>query len=349
VLLKPYVAGGPGGEVSVFFRHTQLSNDIGFTMQRYADYDRAAADYVGWIRDGFARRVKGPGDRILSIILDGENAWGSYHECGRAFLRGLYRRLSDDPELAAVSFSEYIEGDEARGIRPHPASTQDRVAPLYCASWIDEMGSAHGNDLNIWIGGAEENRAWDLLGDARRRLAASGATAKSHPKAYEALYAAEGSDWFWWFGDDFTLPAGGDWMFDWLFRERLKDVYRYLGVAPPEALEWPIVRRSAVWAKDSPIDEVRAGRKLRIIADEPGHLRWSRDGWASCEERELEPVGDVMALPVGYASTIGPFGPEVTGVQFALRGPSAGEWGECHTVLVSQGGSARGTTGASEE
>jgi alpha-amylase/alpha-mannosidase (GH57 family) len=349
VLLKPYVAGEPGSEVSVFFRHTQLSNDIGFTMQRYEDYDRAAADYVGWIRDGFARRVKDPGDRILSIILDGENAWGSYHNCGRAFLRGLYRRLSDDPELVAVSFSEYIEGNASRGVRPHPASSQDRVSPLYCASWIDEMGSAHGNDLNIWIGGREENRAWDLLGDARRRLAASGATPESHPKAYEALYAAEGSDWFWWFGDDFTLPAGGDWMFDWLFRERLKDVYRYLGGEPPAALEHPIVRRCAVWTKDSPVEQIRAKRKLRIIADEPGRLRWSGDGWRSCEERELEPVGDVMALPIGYAATIGPFGPEDATIQFAFRAVSAAEWGECHTVLVSEGGSARGTTGASGE
>ncbi len=349
VLLKPYVAGAPGGEVSVFFRHTQLSNDIGFTMQRYDDYDRAAADYVSWIRDGFARRVRRPGDRILPIILDGENAWGSYRECGREFLRGLYRRLSDDPELAAVSFSEYIEGNAARGVRPHPACEQDRVSPLYCASWIDEMGSAHGNDLNIWIGGAEENRAWDLLGDARRRLAASGATPESHPDAYEAIYAAEGSDWFWWFGDDFTLPAGGDWMFDWLFRERLKDVYRCLGCTPPEALEWPIVRRSALWTAESPIEEVRAGRKLRVIADEPGFLRWSVNDWHTCEERELEPVGDVMALPIGYASTIGPFAADVASVRFALRASSSAAWGEPHTVLVSKGGPARGTTGAPEE
>lgn len=349
VLLKPYVAGAPGGEVSVFFRHTQLSNDIGFTMQRYADYDRAAADYVGWFRDGFARRVKCPGDRVLSIILDGENAWGSYRECGRAFLRGLYRRLSDDPELVAVSFSEYIEGNAGRGVRPHPASEQDRVSPLYCASWIDEMGSARGNDLNIWIGGPEENRAWDLLGDARRRLAASGATPESHPKAYEALYAAEGSDWFWWFGEDFTLPAGGDWMFDWLFRERLKDVYRCLGVDPPEVLEWPIVRRSAVWTRDLPVTEIPAGRKLRVIAGEPGFVRWSRDDWKSCEERELDPVGDVMALPIGYAATIGPFGPEVARVQFSLRASEAAEWGERHAVSVTEGGSARGTIGASGE
>jgi len=349
VLLRPYVAGTPGREVSVFFRHTRLSNDIGFTMQRYADYDRAAADFTGWIREGFARRVKSPGDRVLSIVLDGENAWGSYRNCGRAFLRALYRRLSDDPELTAVSFSEFIEGNAARGIRPHDRSAQERVSPLYCASWIDEMGSAPGNDLNIWIGGPEENRAWDLLGDARRRLAAAGATPQTHPVAFEALYAAEGSDWFWWLGDDFTLPAGGDWMFDWLFRERLKDVYRGLGQEPPAALERPIVRRHAVWTEDLPIREVPAGRKLRIVADEPGLIRWSRDAWKSFDERELEPVGNVMALPIGYAATIGPFDRGTPRVQFSLRRGTGAKWGERHEVLVTEGGPERRGTEASGE
>ncbi|MBM3307746.1 MAG: hypothetical protein FJY74_05420 [Candidatus Eisenbacteria bacterium] len=341
VLLKPYAAGAPGAGVSVFFRHTQLSNDIGFTMQRYDDYDRAAGDYVGWIRQGFARRVKSPGDRVLSIILDGENAWGSYRDHGREFLRGLYRRLSDAPELAPATFSEFLDGNEARGIRPHPLASQERVAPLYCASWIDEMGSASGNDLNIWIGGPEENRAWDLLGDARRRLAASGATPETHPPAYEALYAAEGSDWFWWFGEDFTLPAGGDWMFDWLFRERLKDVYRGIGVEPPAVLERPIVRRSVVWTEESPVAAVPRGRRLRVVAREAGSVRWSVDSWRSCEERELEPVGDVMALPIGYGATIGPFERSVAGVQFCFRKAGASEWGGCHTVLVSSGDRAQ--------
>jgi alpha-amylase/alpha-mannosidase (GH57 family) len=349
VLLRPYLAGRPGSEVSVFFRHTQLSNDIGFTMQRYDDYDRAAADYVCWMKEGFARRVKAPGDRVLSIVLDGENAWGSYRRHGREFLRGVYRRLSDDPELVAVTFSEFLDGNAARGVRPHPASSHERVAPLYCASWIDEMGSAHGNDLNIWIGGPEENRAWDLLGDARRRLAASGATPGSHPKAYEALYAAEGSDWFWWFGDDFSLPAGGDWMFDWLFRERLKDVYRGIGAEPPPVLDRPIVRRTPVWTAESPVGSVRPGRKLRVIWSVPGCLRWTTDAWRSCEERELDPVGDVMALPIGYAATIGPFGREIGSVQFAFRAAGSAEIGERHTVLVTDGGETPGTAGASGE
>jgi len=334
VLLRPYLAGKPGRQISTFFRHTRLSDDIGFAMQDYADYDAAAEEFLRWVREGFARRVESPGDRILSLILDGENAWGSYRNAGRAFLRGIYRRLNDDPELVTTTFSEFIEGNPDRGVRPHPPEEQPEVSPLYTASWIDEMGSPHGNDLNIWIGSPEENRAWELLGAARDRLDEAGATPESQPDAFEAIYVAEGSDWFWWFGDDFVLPAGSGWMFDWLFRERLKDVYRFLGEEPPESLDEPIARKQVLWTEARPVAEIEPGQVLRVMSDQPGTVRWSADRWRTFEDRELEPTGDVMAQLTGYAARLGPFGDAVTAVEFTfLRTPPYGG-DEMHTVLV---------------
>lgn len=333
ILLRPYLAGARGRQVSTFFRHTRLSDDIGFSMQAYADYDLAAGEYLRWIREGFARRVSDPGERILSIILDGENAWGSYRDSGRAFLRGLYRRLDDDPELVTVTFSEFIDGNRSRRVRPHPAKRQHEVSPLFTASWIDEMGSPHGNDLNIWIGSPEENRAWELLGAARARLDEVGATPDSHPQAYESLYIAEGSDWFWWFGDDFVLPAGGDWMFDWLFRERLKDVYRLIGEEPPDALDTPVIRRQALWTTAEPLSSIEAGQAVRILSKHPGVVRFTTDDWATFEEGKLEPAGDVMARPTGYSLVLGPFGAHVRAVEFRLPGDA--ESGPPHTVAVS--------------
>ncbi|MFH1502093.1 MAG: glycoside hydrolase family 57 protein [Candidatus Eisenbacteria bacterium] len=334
VLLRPYLAGKPGRQVSTFFRHTRLSDDIGFSMQSYPDYDRAAEEYLGWIREGFARRVKDPGDRVLSIILDGENAWGSYRNSGRAFLRGLYRRLNDDPELVTVTFSEFIDGNEERGVRAHPSDEQYEVSPLYAASWIDEMGSPHGNDLNIWIGSPEENRAWELLGQVRDRLEEAGATPSSHPEAYESLYVAEGSDWFWWFGDDFVLPPGGDWMFDWLFRERLKDVYRGLGEEPPAVLEEPIVRGHATWSEDASDCALEPGQALRVLSPRPGSVRFTADGWATSDERPLEPAGDVMARLAGYAARLGPFDGDVGAVQFEFLTEGGGGASVVHSVSV---------------
>ena len=178
------------------------------------------------------------------------------------------------------------------------------------------MGSPHGNDLNIWIGSAEENRAWELLGRTRSRLSEAGATPDSHPEAFEALYVAEGSDWFWWFGDDFTLPPGGDWMFDWLFRERLKDVHRLLGEDPPEDLDESIVSGHETWSEAEPVAELPPGCSLRVLSKHPGRVLFTTDNWKTAEERELEPTGDAMSRITGYSLRLGPFGDGVRSVQF---------------------------------
>lgn len=339
ILLRPYVAGEPGRQVSVFFRHTRLSDDIGFSLQDYADYDRAARDYTSWFKVGFARRVKSPAQRVLTIVVDGENAWGSYRNDGRGFLRGLYRRLEDDPELVSVTFSEFIDGNPERGVAPHPVAKQHRVRPLYTASWIDEMGSPHGNDLNIWIGSPAENRAWNLLGAVRRHLDDVGATPATHPEAFESIYIAEGSDWFWWFGDDFVLPTGVDSMFDELFREHLKDVYRQLGEEPPAALDEPIARGRAVWSKDDPVRTIGPSQRMRIVSPASGVVRWSVDGWRTSRETRLEPAGDVMGQFSGYVAALGPFGPGAKRVDFAIVTP---EGEERHFVRIARPAPAAG-------
>jgi len=316
VLTRAYRVGEEGSSVIAFFRHTQLSDDIGFSLQGYADYDRAADDYLTWIKDGYARSIDDPGGHILSIILDGENAWGAYRDRGTAFLRGLYKRLADDPELVSVTFSEFIDGNESRGIRPHPPESQELISPLFCASWIDEMGSAPGNDLNIWIGSSQENRAWELLGKVRDHLEESGATPDSNPDAYESIYRAEGSDWFWWFGDDFVQPSGGELVFDHLFREHLKDVYRQLGEEPPSELDSPIADDIVVWTPIDPAASVGSEQVLRIVVDRPGKIRWTGDGWATFAEVLLIPAGDVMSNRIGYVATIGPFGDDCSTVEF---------------------------------
>jgi hypothetical protein len=65
-----------------------------------------------------------------------------------------------------------------------------------------------------------------------------GVPPESLEAARDALYAAEGSDWFWWFGDDFQTDLTDE--FDSLFRENLKGVFRLTGVEPPDILSYPI-------------------------------------------------------------------------------------------------------------
>jgi alpha-amylase/alpha-mannosidase (GH57 family) len=57
-------------------------------------------------------------------------------------------------------------------------------------------------------------------------------------KAYEELLVSEGSDWMWWFGNDFTSDQ--DEIFDSLFRRHIGNIYNLIGLAEPDGLQNPI-------------------------------------------------------------------------------------------------------------
>ena len=106
---------------------------------------------------------------------------------------------------------------------------------IHSGSWIS-------SNFDIWIGEEEENRAWDVLGDTREflqaQLDAGQLSEQQQAAAFREIYAAEGSDWFWWYGPDFSTD--NDALFDDLFRQHLKNVYTLCGKLPPALLEEPI-------------------------------------------------------------------------------------------------------------
>src|SRR5690606_16112247 len=107
-----------------------------------------------------------------------------------------------------------------------------------------ELGSAPGVDLGTWAGEAEENRGWALLGRVRddlARLEQLAITPAVAATAFASLYAAEGSDWFWWLGDD--QESDNDAAMDDLFRTHLANVYRALGEPPQAWLDEHLVPR----------------------------------------------------------------------------------------------------------
>jgi alpha-amylase/alpha-mannosidase (GH57 family) len=315
VLCQPYRAEERDQAVSIFFRDTALSDAIGFRYSSYADPAQAAAEFIREIRD----RLAATDQRLLTIALDGENAWGAYRDDARPFLHALYGMLEADAAIRTVTFSEYLDGDAARGIRPHPLETQTRVFELFTGSWIDESGSAPGVDLGTWIGEPEETLAWDLLGSARDFLTRAGATPESAPAAFLALYMAEGSDWFWWLGDD--QDSGRDEEFDDLFRTHLKNVYRSLGVEPPRDLDRHIVPHVATWTFVEPIKSVLQGDRLRILTNCPGLLHWQLDG-GQLQSAPLVPVGGVMAGAHRHHITLGPLhGSRVVRFRFQCTHP----------------------------
>ena len=237
----PYSISGNGveEEVAIVFRDTELSDKIGFTYQSYKG-EAAADDFIQSILK-YVPENNEP-DRLLTVILDGENAWEWYRfdNDGKEFQNALYRRLSElykTRRVVTSTVTEYIDGNPNRGIAAHPVQSMTALEWLWPGSWINA-------NFDTWIGEDEENRAWKYLLTARTDLANSGLKAPAADevrarkgtrnwyisKAWESMYAAEGSDWFWWYGTDQSAP-GGDRPFDTAFISYVKNVYRFARLA----------------------------------------------------------------------------------------------------------------------
>ena len=109
------------------------------------------------------------------------------------------------------------------------AEPTERLPSIFPGSWIN-------GDFYIWMGHADDHRAWSQLVDARRAL--EGAPTSTPPKALalarEELFVAEGSDWFWWYGDDHSSEH--DRQFDELFRRHVRNIYDGIGRPIPAEL-----------------------------------------------------------------------------------------------------------------
>lgn len=207
-----------GRELRLLFRDHYLSDLIGFQYSHMSAPD-AAGHFLWRIRENTGGR-----NALVPIILDGENAWEWYDANGRPFLRELYRRISEDPQLEAVTVSEALARFEPRPLHH-----------IFPGSWINA-------NFDIWIGAEEDNRAWERLLEARRfydRVRDS-VSARDRQLAYEELLIAEGSDWCWWYGPEHTSDNRPE--FDELYRAHLANVYRALGADPPEVLADPILQ-----------------------------------------------------------------------------------------------------------
>ena len=228
-IYKPYVVESEGKSINIVFRDHVLSDLIGFDYAKM-DANHAAADFVG--RLGHIHgMLEEPQEHLVSIILDGENAWEHFRNDGRDFLVALYSKLSDNPRIRCVTINEFLSEQKKR----------EKIERLFPGSWIS-------HNFRIWIGHIEDNTAWDFIKDARDALVEYEEALKGTPEhelkknilavAWEEIYASEGSDWFWWYGEDHSSMSDED--FDSLFRRHIKRVYSLIGIEPPEALDFAI-------------------------------------------------------------------------------------------------------------
>ncbi|MEZ5572173.1 MAG: glycoside hydrolase family 57 protein [Halioglobus sp.] len=212
--------------INCIFRDDGLSDLIGFTYSNWHAED-AVANLIGHM-ENIAAVCPDRDDCLITIALDGENAWEYYPENGYHFLNLLYTRLSEHPKLRLSTMQEFLQQKS-----PQPLHEEKIVA----GSWV------YGT-FSTWIGDADKNRAWELLIEAKKtfdeQLALGQVPADTIAAVEKQLAICEGSDWFWWFGN--YNPTGTVSQFDQLFRMHLSNLYLMLNVEAPAYLSEVISR-----------------------------------------------------------------------------------------------------------
>jgi alpha-amylase/alpha-mannosidase (GH57 family) len=225
LLYRPWKVTESGHELAIVFRDHALSDQVGFHYQR-SPGAAAAGDFLAKVH-AIANACRTNPATLVPVILDGENCWEYFPDGGVSFLRNLYQSAARDARVRPVTVGEFL--------REHPP--HDTLHRLFPGSWIS-------HNFAIWIGHEEDNSGWDALHETRKFLVAESHSGRHDEstvaRAWEELYIAEGSDWFWWYGDDHSSAL--DALFDHLFRKHLRNVYTLLGAESPGHLFTPISR-----------------------------------------------------------------------------------------------------------
>ncbi|MBL7151961.1 MAG: glycoside hydrolase [Candidatus Omnitrophica bacterium] len=209
LLYQPHLLKRGGGRLNIVFRDRNLSDLIGFAYHKLKSKD-AVADFIKHLKNT-AAAFKGR-DILVTIAMDGENAWEYYANDGHDFLGLLYENLSECKFVRTTTVSEYLE----------KFPPKKEIPVLASGSWISA-------EFGKWIGNPYKVRAWEWLAAARKELEQINNEEKLK-SARKQIHIAEGSDWFWWYGED----PGGD--FDRLFRMHLGNFYRIIEKDIPEYL-----------------------------------------------------------------------------------------------------------------
>ncbi len=217
---QPYSTAHDGATIPIVFRDHGLSDLIGFTYSK-VPATKAVDDFIGHLRT--IERGSKKEKCLVTVVLDGENPWEFYPDSGKEFLNELFGRLSSEGIRTSTL---------SRAVSEIPSAMN--IEKLHSGSWINA-------NFDIWIGKPQKNKGWDYI---RHTLDDTGEAINSDdPKAkiaFESFCAACGSDWFWWFDDDFDSAFKAD--FDRIFRTHLKNVYTLLGRDIPLFLFDPIYR-----------------------------------------------------------------------------------------------------------
>ena len=214
-------------DVSVVFRDRVISDRVAWQYGSMTP-EAAVSDFIAYVDDVRQQILDAGGDpseHLLTVSMDGEN-WMfmsdmQHNDNGRPFTEEWFGRLATHPTIVTTTPGEFLAENR----------TLPEITEIGTGSWVD-------GTLSTWAGEAEESLAWQRLVEARRALVAFEAENPTHPglaDAWESVYIAEGSDWYWWYGLD--QDSGYDEMWDVLFKVHLSNIYRAVNIDLPPYLQ----------------------------------------------------------------------------------------------------------------
>lgn len=225
IIYRPYKFKRGHRHISLVFRDKNLSDLVSFSYNSWNPAD-AARDLMGHFNRTAENLRRDTEKALLTIVMDGENAWEYYEDNGRRFFETLYSELDDGKDTYSTTISDFLSIE-------HPRRSLSKIFP---GSWID-------HNFRIWIGEEQDNVSWGYLGRVRQDLvrftkeyhANSAHKPVKLAEAWRELYIAEGSDWNWWYAG--KARSRGDNPFDKLYRMHLKNVYKFLKKPVPDFLK----------------------------------------------------------------------------------------------------------------
>ena len=230
-LYRPYRLQGPSNSIHWFFRDDRLADMIGFEYSSWNGKD-AALHFVEQV-EAIAEHTVDNERPLVSVILDGENAWEYYPYNGYHFLNDLYSALEKNLIVSTTTYRDYLNLLDSG--KDGGMAKESALPGLVAGSWV------YGT-FSTWIGAADKNHAWDLLCAAKQKydmvMAAGRLSEEERNAAEKQLSSCESSDWFWWFGD--YNPSHAVASFDHLYRHNLMHLYQLLKLVVPENLNRPI-------------------------------------------------------------------------------------------------------------
>jgi len=257
-IYKPYKFQTREGYINCIFRDKNLSDMIGFRCHKVNSTD-AVKMFLDELKEIENYHKNNKEELVIPIVLDGENPWEYYQNSGKDFLEKLFIEIEKNNNLKTETINNVFENTQK----------SENLKQIHTGSWINA-------NFKIWIGHSETNRAWSYLLKTRKFFDKSVKNIKDNSiktKAFKEIMIAEGSDWFWWFGDDFQIKDKDK--FDTLFRNHLANVYNFSGVTVPGYLNIPICKKQIL---EETIKLPVTPLNIRINGKKENFFKWKGAG-----------------------------------------------------------------------